>query len=145
MDKGCYCLVFENPACTVGIGALGPVRFPAGWHVYVGSALGSGGLARLDRHVRLSGSKDKKPKWHVDYLSVSDRFTLRHTIHTVTDEPLECRLADALGPPFVPSFGCSDCHCPSHLFYRKTDPHDEIIAAINRLGHVAITKTMMNR
>ena len=43
MDKGIYCLVFENPACAIGIGALGPVPFPAGWHIYVGSALGSGG------------------------------------------------------------------------------------------------------
>jgi len=145
MDKGIYCLVFKNSACTVGIGALGPVTFRRGWHVYVGSALGSGGLARLERHVSLSRAKDKKPKWHVDYLSATDYFTLRYTVHALTEDRLECRLAGELGEPLVSSFGCSDCRCPSHLFYRRTDPHDEIISAFNRLGLVAATTTIMNR
>jgi Uri superfamily endonuclease len=145
MDKGIYCLVFKNPACTVQVGALGPVRFRGGWHVYVGSALGSGGLARLGRHVSLAGEKDRKPKWHIDYLSCSDRFDLRYTIHAVTEDQLECRLAEALGEPSVPALGCSDCRCPSHLFFRKSNPHDEVVSAFSRLGLVAVTTTMMNR
>ncbi|PKG32671.1 DUF123 domain-containing protein [Methanoregula sp.] len=145
MDKGIYCLVFKNPACTVRIGALGPVTFRRGWHVYVGSALGSGGLARLSRHVILSQAKDKRPKWHIDYLSCSDRFSLRYTVHALTDDRLECRLAEELGEDSVPSFGCSDCRCPSHLFSRKKNPHDEIISAFNNLGLVAVTTTIMNR
>lgn len=145
MDKGIYCLVFKNPACTTGIGALGPVAFRRGWHVYVGSALGSGGLARLERHVSLSRGKDRKPKWHIDYLSCSDRFNLRYTVHALTEDRLECRLAGELGEPFVPSFGCSDCRCPSHLFYRRINPHDEIIRAFNTLGLVATTTTIMTR
>ncbi len=145
MDKGIYGLVFKNPACTAGIGALGPVAFRRGWHVYIGSALGSGGLARLERHVSLSRAKNKKPKWHVDYLSASDCFTLRYTVHALTEDRLECRLAGELGEPSVPSFGCSDCCCPSHLFYRKSDPHDEIVSAFNRLGLVAVTTTIMSR
>jgi Uri superfamily endonuclease len=145
MDKGIYGLVFRNPACTVGIGALGPVTFRKGWHIYVGSALGSGGLARLERHVSLSRFKDKKPKWHIDTLSVSTPFTLKYTVHAVTEERLECPLARALGEPSVPAFGCSDCQCPSHLFYRERDPHDEIIAAFNNLGLVAATTTIMSR
>jgi Uri superfamily endonuclease len=145
MDKGCYCLVFENPSCTVGIGALGPVTFPAGWHVYVGSALGSGGLARLLRHIALSRAKDRKPKWHVDYLSTGRQFELRYTVHAVTEEPAECRLAEALGDPGIPGFGCSDCRCPSHLLSRKTDPHDEIAAAFRSLGLIPVTTTIMSR
>jgi Uri superfamily endonuclease len=144
MDKGIYCLVFFNPACTAGIGARGEIAFRSGWHVYVGSALGSGGLARLGRHVALSLAKNKRPKWHVDYLSTDSRFSLVYTVHAVTDDQLECRLAEMLGQPYVPSFGCSDCRCPSHLFYRETDPHDELIAAFNRLGLVAVTTTIMN-
>ena len=99
MDKGIYCLVFENPACTVRIGALGPVRFPAGWHIYIGSALGSGGLARLSRHIALSRAKDRTPKWHVDYLSTAAASRSGITVHAVTGERFECRLAEALGRP----------------------------------------------
>jgi Uri superfamily endonuclease len=145
MDKGIYCLVFKNPSCTAGVGALGEIAFRNGWHVYVGSALGSGGLARLSRHVSLSRAKDKQPKWHVDYLSCSDYFELRYTVHALTGDQLECRLAEMLGEPHVPSFGCSDCRCPSHLFFRQKNPHDEIVSAFNRLGLVAVTTTMMNR
>ncbi|MDD1682125.1 MAG: DUF123 domain-containing protein [Methanoregula sp.] len=145
MDKGIYCLVFSNPACTVRVGALGEIAFLRGWHIYVGSALGSGGLARLERHIALSRTKDKRPKWHVDYLSGSEPFRLRYTLHAVTEERLECRLAETLGGSTIPGFGCSDCNCPSHLFYRRTSPVDEIEAAFLTLGHPASTKTLMNR
>ena len=144
MDKGCYCLVFENPACTVRIGALGPVPFPAGWHIYIGSALGSGGLARLSRHIALSRSKDRAPTWHVDHLSTDNRFALRYTIHAVTGDRFECRLAGALGAPGIPGFGCSDCTCPSHLLSRAKDPRQEIRSAFRDLGLVPVTKTLMS-
>jgi len=142
MDKGIYCLVFRNPACTVRVGALGEIAFRAGWHVYVGSALGSGGLARLGRHVALSRAQDKRPKWHVDYLSTDPRFSLRYTVHAVTTERFECRLADALGEPYVPAFGCSDCTCPSHLFFRPRDPGSGIRHAFRSLGLVPVTATI---
>jgi Uri superfamily endonuclease len=145
MDKGIYCLVFKNPGCTVTVGALGPVAFEPGWHIYVGSALGSGGLARLERHRVLSRRKDKRPKWHVDYLSVSRYFRLRSTVHAETKERLECRLAAALGEEAVPGFGAGDCDCRSHLFYRRTNPVREIQAAFRSLELAACTKTLMNR
>lgn len=144
MDKGIYCLIFKNPACTVTVGALGPVAFAAGWHIYVGSALGSGGLARLKRHIVLSQNKDKRPKWHVDYLSVSRSFCLRSTVHALTEEQLECRLAAALGGEKIPRFGASDCDCSSHLFYRRRNPVQETEAAFRSLGLAACTKTLMN-
>ena len=144
MDKGIYGLVFENPACQVRVGALGEIAFRKGWHVYVGSALGSGGLARLERHIVLSRKKDKTPKWHVDYLSTDNRFTLRYTVHAVTEERLECRLADAIGEPGIPGFGCSDCTCPSHLFYRTRDPKNGIERAFRSLELVPVTTTIKN-
>lgn len=145
MDKGIYCLVFNNPACTVRVGALGEIAFRKGWHIYVGSALGSGGLARLERHVALSQTRDKRPKWHVDYLSARPPFSLRYTLHALTEERLECRLAGALGGENIPGFGCSDCDCPSHLFYRRGNPVKETEAAFRSLGLAACTKTLMNR
>lgn len=145
MPKGIYCLVFRNPACTARIGALGPVAFREGWHIYIGSALGSGGLARLDRHVSLARDRNKKPKWHVDYLLTDRRFSLRYTVSASTEERLECPLALTLGEPGVPSFGCSDCHCPSHLLYRERDPHSGIKAVFRSLGLVPVTTTIMNK
>jgi Uri superfamily endonuclease len=145
MDKGIYCLVFTNPACTVRVGALGEIAFLPGWHIYVGSALGSGGLARLERHVALSRDRDRSPKWHVDRLSTSPLFSLRYTVHALTGERLECRLAETLGGANIPKFGSSDCRCVSHLFYRHQNPVREIEAAFVCLGLAACTKTLMNR
>ena len=143
MDKGIYCLIFKNPACSARIGALGEVTFRRGWHVYVGSALGSGGLIRLERHIALSLSRDRRPSWHVDYLSVNPLFPLHITVHAATGERLECRLAGAIGGDAVPGFGCSDCSCTSHLFYRRMNPVREVREAFRSLGLDATTKTLM--
>lgn len=145
MDKGIYCLIFKNPACTVTVGALGPVAFHAGWHIYVGSALGSGGLVRLERHIALSRNRDRPPLWHVDYLSENPLFSLRSAVYALTEERLECRLAAALGGEIIPKFGCSDCDCSSHLFYRHRNPVKEAEAAFRSRGLDPCTKTMMNR
>ena len=134
MDKGIYCLVFANPGCTVTVGRLGPVAFPAGWHVYTGSALGSGGLARLDRHITLARNHDRRPTWHVDYLTAAGPFSLRAAVSAATTERLECALARSIGGPSVPGFGCSDCSCTSHLFFRPDRPVREVARAFRSLG-----------
>ena len=136
MDKGTYCIVLKNPACAVEIGALGPVSFTAGWHGYIGSALGPGGLARLERHLRLAEHRDKRPKWHIDYLLSDPRFPVAYAVSAPSAERLECRLADALARSGtgVPRFGCSDCDCPSHLLHWERDPKNEILAAFTGLG-----------
>ena len=144
MDKGIYCLVFENPGCALNVGALGPVAFAPGWHIYVGSALGSGGLKRLARHISLSEARDRKPKWHIDSLLISNLFSLSYAVYAITGKKLECPLAQALGDPGVPAFGSSDCRCPSHLLYRDTDPLPEVLMAFRGLGLVPVTKTIMS-
>jgi Uri superfamily endonuclease len=144
MDKGIYCLVFRNPGCRVTIGALGEIGFRRGWHLYIGSALGSGGLARLMRHIALAELKDKLPKWHVDYLLTSDQVILRYTVAAITTKPLECDLARAIGGDSVSGFGCSDCDCLSHLFFRRTNPVNGVERAFRILGLVPAT-TLMSR
>lgn len=144
MDKGIYCLVFHNPECTIGVGALGEVAFRKGWHIYIGSALGSGGLKRLERHIALSQEKDKRPKWHVDYLLAGETFPLRYAVYAVTSLRLECLVASALGGESIPGFGCSDCYCPSHLIYREQDPREEIREIFRTLKLVPFTKTIKN-
>ncbi|MDP3564242.1 MAG: GIY-YIG nuclease family protein [Methanoregula sp.] len=144
MDKGIYCLIFKNPGCVVRVGALGEIAFRPGWHCYIGSALGSGGLKRLERHISLAAQRDKRPKWHVDYLHISSCFSLVYAVYAVTNEQLECQLAHELDTGGVLKFGCSDCTCTSHLFYREDDPQDEIISAFRHLRLIPATKTIMN-
>ncbi len=133
MDKGGYALVLENPDCLVRVGALGAREFARGRHIYIGSALGSGGLARANRHVRLAQKRDRPPRWHIARLLLDPRFVLAAVVTAATERDCECDLARALGGPFVPDFGCSDCACPSHLFYRPKDPVPEVLACFRGL------------
>jgi Uri superfamily endonuclease len=146
MDRGVYCLVLRNDGCSLEIGKLGMREFATGWHVYVGSALGPGGLARARRHARLAQNRDRAPKWHIDYLLLSPRFSLEAIYCAPTDEPAECAVARGLGGPSVPGFGCSDCRCASHLFFRPGDPGGEIAGVFAGLGLAchrhATSKTM---
>jgi Uri superfamily endonuclease len=134
MDKGTYALVFSNRPCSLVVGSLGEIRFRRGFSIYIGSALGPGGLARVSRHLRLSREKDRAPRWHVDYLLISPCFTLRHIVCGTGGEDLECALAAALGGDNIPSFGSSDCSCGSHLLSRPEDPLDEVMRAMASLG-----------
>jgi Uri superfamily endonuclease len=133
MYKGVYCLVLRNGSCALEIGRLGRRYFAPGWHVYVGSALGPGGLKRALRHARLAQNRDRTPKWHIDYLLLSPRFSLEAIYCAPTDDPAECAVARGLGGPSVPGFGCSDCRCTSHLFFRSGDPGEEICRVLTRL------------
>ena len=134
MDKGVYTLVFSNNRCSVPVGSLGTIGFRRGWLIYIGSARGPGGFARVRRHLRLSQERDRLPRWHVDRLLLSPCFTLRHVVCGTCDADLECALVAALGGEIVPSFGSSDCRCPSHLLHRSADPLEEVTRAMSSLG-----------
>jgi Uri superfamily endonuclease len=143
MDNGIYCLVFKNAACKVRVGALGEVAFKPGWHVYTGSALGSGGLKRLIRHIGLSSTHDKRPKWHVDFLLTSPDFSLAYAVYAATGKRLECRLAGSLSGSGVRGFGCSDCSCRSHLFFYSRNPVSQIARKFQALDLVPVIKTII--
>ncbi|NLX48882.1 MAG: DUF123 domain-containing protein [Methanospirillum sp.] len=134
METGIYCLVFANPPAVLVVGRLGPVAFRPGYHLYVGSALGPGGLSRVRRHLRLSSERDRAPRWHVDRLLLDPRFRLEAVVAAVTSERLECALAGAIAGDRVPCFGASDCRCGSHLLYRPRDPTAEVAAAFGTIG-----------
>ena len=142
MDKGVYALVFRNRSCSLRVGSLGEIPFRRGWHVYIGSARGPGGFARVSRHRRLALSRDRTPRWHVDHLLLSPFFVLRHVVYGSTEEDLECALARALGGRQILSFGSGDCSCGSHLFYRPSDPLGEVIEAMSSLGLAAVSATL---
>lgn len=134
MDRGVYALVFRNGPCSFPVGSLGEIRFRKGWHVYVGSAMGPGGFARVRRHRRLALEKDRPPRWHVDHLLVSPCFTLRHIVCGPSERNLECALAGEMGGKVVPRFGSSDCSCRGHLFYLAADPVAGVRRAMATLG-----------
>jgi Uri superfamily endonuclease len=84
-------------------------------YLYVGSALGPGGLrARLKHHLAIS----PRPHWHADYLRRYAR--LSNVWLSIGTDRRECSWTGILsGLPqivaFGHGFGSSDCRCRSHL------------------------------
>jgi Uri superfamily endonuclease len=117
----------------VTIGRLGEFEFPAGWYLYVGSALGSGGLpARVQRHWRHLTS-EKRAHWHIDYLreqAVWGGAWACESGRSLPEQDLECRWAATLrslpgSQVVVPGFGASDCRCATHLIHMPALPAEE--------------------
>ena len=120
---GTYALVLKNSGRPqVLVGRLGTLAVQPGFYVYVGSALGPGGLAsRAGRHAKA----DKKCRWHIDYLAAIA--TLDEVWYTVDPARRECQWADALRQirgATVPleGFGSSDCRCRAHLLFFQERP-----------------------
>lgn len=114
-EGGTYTLVFSLPvAVDIEVGALGEHRFPAGGYCYTGSALGSGGFARIDRHRRVAAGEHDVRHWHVDYFGAHTEVDLVDVVRTAGDDR-ECEVAGKLGSGPVSGFGASDCDCETHL------------------------------
>lgn len=120
---GTYVLVLTvSRRLEIAVGKLGLLEAGPGFYVYVGSALGPGGLAaRIGRHCR----REKRLRWHVDYLRAVAQ--LEEVWYATGKGRRECRWAKALwGMPgaSVPmaGFGASDCGCRSHLSFFTMPP-----------------------
>jgi Uri superfamily endonuclease len=139
-SPGTYALILHlsHPA-VLRIGRLGEFAFPHGFYIYLGGALGPGGLqARLGRH--LSGSS--RVHWHIDYLRSAAEVT--GFCYLANPTHLECPWSQALSlspganiP--VPGFGASDCRsrpkrCPAHLVAFGHSLHPTEIAAFLAQG-----------
>lgn len=111
-------LVALSEPAVLTVGALGERRFEAGWYAYVGSANGPGGFSRIDRHRELAAGERDVRHWHVDYLLGHSETTLV-AVEQTSGVDGECAVAEAIGGDSVAGFGCSDCGCESHLFYRE--------------------------
>ncbi len=98
------------------------MRLQPGFYVYVGSALGAGGLrARIMHHLR----RAKAPRWHIDYLRM--HVPVDQIWCTCLQLRLEHQWAQAFetlpgGSVPLPGFGASDCDCRSHLFFYRRRP-----------------------
>jgi Uri superfamily endonuclease len=135
-EPGTYALLLKlDKRDRITVGKLGTFDFPVGYYLYVGSALGPGGLrARLARHQRHSQSSSQssssqtgeKLHWHIDYLL--QRARLIAVWSAASEERLECKwseVARGLSGAQVPvrGFGSSDCRCPAHLIYFSVRPN----------------------
>ncbi|QWC20084.1 GIY-YIG nuclease family protein [Halorubrum sp. 2020YC2] len=114
-DGGSYTLVVAlTDDATLSAGALGEHRFPAGAYAYTGSALGSGGFSRVDRHRRTARGDHDVRHWHVDYLLGHPAARIDRVVRSVSVD-VECAVAERLPAGPIAGFGASDCGCPSHL------------------------------
>ena len=115
LSKGAYVLIIAiESAFDLTIKTLPSSKISAGFYIYCGNAHGPGGIkARLKRHF----SKDKRPHWHVDHLSLR----AYHLWAFAIEGQDECQLVDTLQKTHgytlpVIGFGASDCKiCKSHL------------------------------
>jgi Uri superfamily endonuclease len=121
-EAGTYALFLDCPETReVEVGRLGRIIFEAGTYIYVGSAFGPGGVeARVGRHLR----QQKRSHWHIDYV--------KHLMHAhravITHDAQHWEhvwaglVSQQEGAWTVEGFGCSDCRCPSHLYYWVDSP-----------------------
>jgi Uri superfamily endonuclease len=122
-EGGTYALILFCPAKKrVQIGRLGLLELSQGFYVYVGSALGPGGLrARVAHHQKVS----QQPRWHIDYLRPHTRLDRLWSYHgRARREHQWARLIHDLKGASAPiaGFGSSDCRCATHLFFFTTQP-----------------------
>ena len=117
-NKGIYTLILQLRKSTIReVGRLGVLHLESGYYAYTGSARGSGGFKRIDRHLNVLCGKNMTRKWHIDHLLPITSF--RCAVVSSTDQDLECAVAKGidLACERVPGFGCTDCSCTSHLHF----------------------------
>jgi len=124
---GTYALVLRfSKRLKILVGRLGKLEVQPGCYVYVGSALGPGGLAaRVGRHCR----REKRLRWHVDYLRAAAH--LDEVWYATGKSRRECRWGRVLrtmpgASVPMPGFGASDCGCPSHLCFFNMPPSQAV-------------------
>jgi Uri superfamily endonuclease len=122
---------------VIQVGMLGLFVFPPGYYLYVGSALGPGGLAgRLNRHLDYK-QRARSAHWHIDYLArEADLVEITYIEDPIRREHTWTRTLGALETATMPAskFGASDCRCLSHLFHFPTWPGDKLISLLGYGG-----------
>lgn len=137
-QKGTYALILKASVhSSVQVGRLGTLFIRPGTYIYVGSALGPGGVAaRVRRHFRRSGVQH----WHIDYLLPIMQIDAVWYVHgSVSREHVwaELFLHWSDSEVQLPGFGASDCRCKSHLFFFETPP------TLHAFGEMASCKILV--
>jgi len=112
--KGIYVIIIRVAEdVSVNVGALGEMAFAKGLYAYVGSA-----QANLEKRVKRHLRSKKRRFWHIDYLLDNPAAETVKVFLKEAAKAEECKTAKAISETSEPvdGFGCSDCHCRSHLF-----------------------------
>ena len=123
--KGSYYLLMKlKEEREIPIGKRPPVRFPAGYYCYVGSAMNS-----LEKRICRHMSKEKNKHWHIDWFL--EHADIEDVKKIESKKRLECDISQDVEEisDNVPmkGFGSSDCRtCSSHLYHFKKDPSGKL-------------------
>lgn len=114
-NTGSYCLIINvKNRMYLKIGRKVKKYFPAGFYVYVGSAMNN-----PDRRIARYISTDKKIHWHIDYLLEHSQLVCIFRIDSTVR--LECGISNSIylksEATVTQGFGASDCSCKTHLHY----------------------------
>lgn len=139
--KGVYIILgYLTRDKVINVGCLGRKLFRRGLYLYVGSARGPGGLkARVGRHL----VKDKRVKWHIDYLTVDPDFKVLAILYTSSPSISERDVVKVLikggfSTP-IKGFGSSDDrNVTSHLLYTPSNKLEDVV------NKVALTLKILN-
>lgn len=129
LESGAY-LLFIRVRKQISAGRW---EISKGTYIYVGKAK-KGLKNRLRRHKE----KDKKLRWHIDYITSSPYAKVEGI--TITSKPDdECKIAKLLSENYITirGFGCSDCKCRSHLFLVKMTSNEPVFHLLkSRIGSI---------
>jgi Uri superfamily endonuclease len=112
--KGIYVLIIQLGKDTdIAVGKLGTLRFTKGLYAYIGSAQNA-----LEKRVERHRRREKRLFWHIDHLLENPDAKILKILYKPAARAVECNVANKIGTQgeAVAGFGCSDCHCESHLF-----------------------------
>jgi Uri superfamily endonuclease len=120
---GTYALILScTSSAHIQIGCLGTLCLQPGYYVYLGSALGPGGLrARIAHHQKPC----LRPHWHIDYLRAHTQIQcIWFSYDGRRREHQWARAVRTMRGANIPllGFGASDCECRSHLYFFKRCP-----------------------
>ncbi|MDY7081596.1 MAG: GIY-YIG nuclease family protein [Halobacteria archaeon] len=129
--KGTYTLVLHlSDDTNIEVGALGSIEFDEGYYTYTGSAFGTGGLKRVERHRRVSTGENDTRQWHIDHLNGNEESSIHDAVVSLNVD-VECEVSSLLREKKqvepVENFGASDCDCSSHLVYFDSPPTNSVV------------------
>lgn len=134
-QPGTYAVLLSpNHQGPVPIGRLGILMLGNGCIIYVGSALGPGGVASRCRHHRRIATR---PHWHLDSLRPHCEIIGYWIAYGTERREHAWAQALALIPGArrpLPGFGSSDCDCSAHLVELDAAPQPETLIRVLGTG-----------
>ncbi len=130
--KGFYLLLVKlKKDGEIVVGKLGRLEVKKGFYLYVGSAMNNL-LKRVGRHFK----REKRMRWHIDYLLSSGNAELLCAFLFPCERKLECKVSELVGKRAdgcIEGFGASDCKCRSHLYFFKS--LDKALSTVEEIGY----------